>query len=152
MISPASSPVKQTTFQVLPRFIRLRDAYFYLGMDRNRFNAEVRPYVTEVRIGTQGIAFDRLELDAWADQYKSRNGRPGLSKGDRIWDAKERQGSSGDKGAGTSTSASAGGAFVRFAAHAFPNLSTCTNFSLLNVFSPSHRYATSLPPPGAATL
>ncbi len=65
MTSPASSPAKQTTYQVLPRFIRLRDAYFYLGMDRNRFNSEVRPYVTEVRIGTQGIAFDRLELDAW---------------------------------------------------------------------------------------
>ncbi len=59
-------------------------------MDRNRFNLEVRPYVTEVRIGTQGIAFDRLELDAWADQYKSRNGRPGRVQGERLWDATER--------------------------------------------------------------
>ena len=39
----------------LPRLLRLRDAPFYLGMDRNRFNAEVRPQVTEIRIGEQGI-------------------------------------------------------------------------------------------------
>ena len=60
-----------------PRFIRLRDAAYYLGMDRNRFSKEVRPYVTEIRIGVQGIAFDRNDLDAWADQYKLENGRLG---------------------------------------------------------------------------
>ena len=113
MISPNTSQVARYENRFPPRFIRFRDASFYLGMDRNRFNAEVRPYVTELRIGTQGIAFDRLELDAWADQYKSRNGRLGLPKGDRIWDAKERQGSCGDRGAGISTSASAGGAFAK---------------------------------------
>ena len=57
----------------LPRFIRLRDAPFYLGMDRNRFNRDVRPYVDEVSIGKQGVAFDRLDLDAWADDYKQHN-------------------------------------------------------------------------------
>ena len=70
--------------------MRLRDAPDYLGMDRNRFNSDVRPCVTEIRIGTQGIAFDRLELDLWADQYKSRNGRPGRLQGERLWDATER--------------------------------------------------------------
>jgi len=29
----------------------------------------------------QRIGFDRLELDAWVEDYKSRNGRPGRSKG-----------------------------------------------------------------------
>ena len=67
---------------VLPRLIRLKDAPSYLGMDRNRFNASVRPYLTEIPIGEQGIAFDRLDLDAWADDYKSRNGRPGRMRGD----------------------------------------------------------------------
>jgi hypothetical protein len=43
-------------------------------MDRNRFNAEVRPYLTEVPIGKQGIGFDRLELDAWLDDYVFRRG------------------------------------------------------------------------------
>ena len=62
---------------VTPRLIRLRDAPFYLGMDRNRFNAEVRPSLTEIPIGTQGVAFDRVELDDWVENHKSRNGRPG---------------------------------------------------------------------------
>ena len=48
--------------QVTPRVIRHRDAPAYLGMDRNRFDAEVRPGVTEVAMGQRGIAFDRLEL------------------------------------------------------------------------------------------
>ncbi len=42
----------------LPRFIRLRDAPSYLGMDRNRFNRDVRPLLSAIPIGTQGIAFD----------------------------------------------------------------------------------------------
>lgn len=78
---------------ILPRILRLRDAPFYIGMDRNRFNAEVRPFLTEFSIGKQGIAFDRLELDAWVEQYISRNGRPAQRTGDKLWDAKEHQGS-----------------------------------------------------------
>ena len=34
----------------LPRIIRLRDAPAYLGMDKNRFNAEVRPHLHEKRM------------------------------------------------------------------------------------------------------
>lgn len=75
------------------RYIRLKDAPSYLGMDKNRFNKLVRPELIEIPIGIQGIAFDRLDLDAWADHYKQRNGRP-VSKDDRrdIWDEKEHQG------------------------------------------------------------
>lgn len=58
-----------------PRLIRLRDAPSYLGMDRNRFGKAVRPHITEIPIGTQGIAFDRLELDSWIDDYIECNGR-----------------------------------------------------------------------------
>jgi len=61
--------------RIAPRLVRFRDAPHYLGMDRNRFNREVRPYITRIPIGWQGIAFDRLELDAWVEEYKSRNGR-----------------------------------------------------------------------------
>ncbi len=79
---------------ILPRLIRLRDAPRYLGMDPNRFNAEVRPYLVEIPIGKQGIGFDRLDLDAWFEEYKSRNGRPGKAlKGGKPWDVKHRQGS-----------------------------------------------------------
>jgi len=96
---------------IAPRLIRFRDAPHYLGMDRNRFNAEVRPYVTVVPVGKQGIGFDRLELDAWFEDYKSRNGRP-ARKGDNTWDASEYQASSCEQASGTSTSASAGGEFA----------------------------------------
>ncbi len=77
--------------QIQPRLIRLRDAPIYLGMDRNRFNREVRPTLTELRIGRQGVAFDRLEMDAWVEQYKRCNGRPASARGDQIWDADNRQ-------------------------------------------------------------
>ena len=74
-----------------PRLIRLRDAPRYLGMDRNRFNAEVRPYLINIKIGQQGIAFDRLDLDKWTDSYKQHKGLPAKRK--MIWDANDCQGS-----------------------------------------------------------
>ena len=90
--------------EILPRLIRLRDASRYLGMDPNRFNAEVRPQLIEIPIGKQGIAFDRLDLDDWADEYKSRNGRPGKQKGEnKPWDVRKYQASSTARGSGTST-------------------------------------------------
>ena len=95
-----------------PRVLRFRDAPIYLGMDRNRFNAEVRPHLTEVPIGTQGIGFDRLELDAWFEDYKSRNGRP-ARKGDKRWDANDYPALSCEPGSGISTSASSGGEFAK---------------------------------------
>jgi len=97
---------------IRPRVVRFRDAPHYLGMDRNRFNAEVRPYLTEVPIGIQGIGFDRLELDAWFEDYKSRNGRP-ARKGVGIWDANKYPVSSCGAGSGISTSASSGGEFAK---------------------------------------
>ena len=74
-----------TTVVLLPRLVRLRDAPAYLGMDRNRFNREVRPHLTNIPIGQQGIAFDRLELDAWVEDYVSRNGRPAARRR-KPWD------------------------------------------------------------------
>ena len=97
-----------TSAAILPRFIRRVDAPGYLGMDRNRFDAEVRPYLVEIPIGVQGIAFDRVDLDAWADDYKSRNGRRPKAQ-DHEDDTKcqtknegECLGSAGATGSGTS--------------------------------------------------
>lgn len=98
--------------QPAPRIIRFRDAPHYVGMNRNRFNIEVRPYLTEVPIGAQGIGFDRLELDAWVEQYINCNGRP-ARKGDQTWDAKQCRASLNEMGFGTSTNSSAGGAFAK---------------------------------------
>lgn len=90
-----------------PRFIRCRDAPAYLGMDRDRFNGEVRPNLTEIPIGVQGVAFDRLDLDAWADDYKQRNGRPGAQKGAEKWDERRLRAYTRGKGSTTSTRTSA---------------------------------------------
>lgn len=49
----------------VPRLVRLRDAPEYLGMDRKRFNLAVRPELTDIPIGAQGIACNRLYFDAW---------------------------------------------------------------------------------------
>ena len=75
----------RTNVFLLPRLVRLRDAPHYLGMDRNRFNCEVRPHLTNIPIGRQGIAFDRLELDAWVEDYVLRNGRPAARRR-KPWD------------------------------------------------------------------
>jgi hypothetical protein len=89
--------------QILPRLIRLRDAAHYLGMDPNRFNAEVRPYLVEIPIGKQGVAFDRVDLDAWVDEYKESNGRPGKAIGGKpTWGKRFHQGSSKEAKSGTS--------------------------------------------------
>jgi hypothetical protein len=99
------TPELGRTLVLQPRVVRFKDAFGYLGMDRDRFKFEVRPYVTEIPIGTQGIAFDRLDLDAWFDQYRLRNGRPGSKpKGEATWDAKERRASSSVAVSGTLTS------------------------------------------------
>ena len=55
-----------------PRLIRFKDAPRYLGMDRHCFNREVRPYVVEIRIGKQGIAFDKDDLDDWVIEMKKQ--------------------------------------------------------------------------------
>ena len=98
---------RASTF-LLPRLVRLRDAPAYLGMDRNRFNNEVRPDLTSIPIGQQGIAFDRLELDAWVEDYISRNGRrpkaPKLED-DTCQNVTECRGSAKKAGSGTLKSA-----------------------------------------------
>ena len=95
---------------LLPRLIRFRDAPNYLGMDRNRFNAEVRPFLTNIPIGQQGLAFDRLELDAWVEDYISRNGRrpkaPKLED-DTCQNVTECRGSAKKAGSGKLKSAAA---------------------------------------------
>ncbi|HFL2714605.1 TPA: hypothetical protein ACGWTM_003419 [Legionella pneumophila] len=82
-----------SSIALLPRLIRLKDVPTYIGMDRNRFNTLVRPYLIEIPIGKQGIAFDRLDLDAWVDQYKQCSGRPGgkEQRSTKPWDVNKQQ-------------------------------------------------------------
>ncbi|SDU57919.1 hypothetical protein [Pseudomonas mandelii] len=102
---------------IIPRFIRAGEAYGYLGMCRDEFNKTVRPNVREFPIGKQGIGFDRLELDQWADAYvesmaiekavnqdnnQPRSGRQGVNK----WREKQSPASMRGTGFGTSTKSS----------------------------------------------
>lgn len=113
-----------TNVILVHRFIRLRDAPAYLGMDRNRFNEEVRPSLIEIPIGDQGVAFDRLDLDAWADDYKSCNGRPAAQReGDNLWlrshsSKRGRRASSREVVSGMSTNRSEADAFAKALAQA----------------------------------
>jgi hypothetical protein len=100
------------------RLIRLRDAPGYLGMDKNRFNAEVRPYLTEIPIGKQGRAFDKLDLDEWAGQYKTRNGRPGKKGEEKPWRERKYPVSSTGRARGTSTKLSVEEEFAKALASA----------------------------------
>ena len=76
--------------ELLSRLIRARDAHGYHGMCRAVFNQVLRPYLTEILIGTQSLAFDRLEMDAALEQCNSR-------------DARQRPVSSGEEARGIST-------------------------------------------------
>ncbi|WP_256591144.1 MULTISPECIES: hypothetical protein [unclassified Pseudomonas] len=94
---------------VPPRFIRAMDAPGYLGMCRDVFNKTVRPNVREFPIGKQGVGFDRIELDQWADAYieamaiekaanqdnnRPRSERQGKKQGELPWPKKQSQASS----------------------------------------------------------
>jgi hypothetical protein len=98
-----------------PRFIRFRDAPRFFGMDKNRFNREVRPRLTEIRIGRQGRAFDRLEMEAAAEDYKSRNGIPvaHLDRRKPAWEIRKRPALPSGVGSGMSTSCSEERDFAR---------------------------------------
>src|ERR1700722_4606018 len=60
----------------VPVIIRFKNAPSYCGMNRQRFNREVRPLLTLIPIGKSGIGFYRQELDAWAEHLKNTQGIP----------------------------------------------------------------------------
>ena len=119
--------IKGKKMQILPRLIRKRDAPAYLGMDEREFNKSVEPRVVAVPIGSQGVAFDRLDLDEWVKDYKASCGylkidgqKIPMQTGDRksepvdkqakesTWQQKGLQGSCSGRVRGTSISKSRG--------------------------------------------
>ena len=50
------------------KVIRLADAPGYLGMNKNKFNKDVRPQLVELEYGDRSIGFNRRDLDQWVDQ------------------------------------------------------------------------------------
>jgi predicted DNA-binding transcriptional regulator AlpA len=79
------------TTQITPRIVRYRDAPGYLGMDRTKFDTEVRPAITEIPIGQRGIGFDRIELDVWIEAYITLRGRPGRNMGKGVTSCEPEQ-------------------------------------------------------------
>ena len=63
-----------------PRIIRAGQAPTYCGMGRELFAEQIRPFVSVIEMGKQGIGFDRLELDEALDEYISRRGRAPAQK------------------------------------------------------------------------
>ncbi|WP_448647142.1 hypothetical protein [Pseudomonas mohnii] len=113
---------------ISPRFIRFMDAPGYLGMCRDEFNKTVRPNVREFPIGKQGVAFDRIELDEWADAYvesksiektanqdnnRPRSERQGEAKGAKPWREKRSPVSTKKAESGKSTKFSEASAFEK---------------------------------------
>src|SRR5271157_325478 len=103
---------------IQPRIIRLKDAPAYLGMDKNKFNELVRPFVSEIRYGSMSVGFDRLELDAWIEDYIRCNGRPGRKGGNNPWRERSYQGFRKGVPSGTSTKSSEDAEYARALAKA----------------------------------
>ncbi|WDH25061.1 hypothetical protein [Pseudomonas chlororaphis] len=85
-----ATAAKATSIQ--PRFIRFGDAPGYLGMCKDEFNKTVRPNVREFPIGKQGVGFDRIELDEWADAYIESKSIEKAANQDNNRPRSERQG------------------------------------------------------------
>lgn len=117
-----ATAAKPTSIQ--PRFIRFGDAPGYLGMCRDEFNKTVRPHVREFPIGKQGVAFDRHELDEWADAYitaraiekaaNQDNNRPRSERqGEKLWREKRLPVSTKKVGSGKSIRSSGASEFEK---------------------------------------
>jgi hypothetical protein len=59
--------------QTQPRIIRVGKAHEYMGMCKDVFAQQIRPHLTEIRVGIRGRGFDRLELDRVADEWMEKN-------------------------------------------------------------------------------
>lgn len=61
---------------VIPGIVRLRDAPYYLGMNKTYFRDQVQPYLTRIPIDKKGIGFNRMELDRWIAYAQATLGQP----------------------------------------------------------------------------
>ena len=121
LAQPGTRPRRQP---IAARFIRAMDAPTYLGMCRDVFNRTVRPHVREFPIGARGVAFDREELDAWADAYvqqaaiaknpaQANNQGAASAKEKSQWREKPSRASRRGTGSGTSTRGSTENEFTK---------------------------------------
>ena len=97
------------------RIFRAGEAPGYLGVNRNLFDSDFRPHLTEWQISPQAIGFDRYEMDELIDKILAAKGRPArpYEPGESSWAEKLRRASSIDRAYGTSTNGSKGSEFAR---------------------------------------
>ena len=81
-----------TIVNMQPKWVRLRDIPAYTGMDQKLFNRIVRPHLVEIRLSSKCVAFDKVDLDHWMDEYKVGNGLPPDQKGGKkSWEGRKRR-------------------------------------------------------------
>ncbi len=61
---------------LIPGIVRMRDAPYYLGMNKTFFREKVQPYLTRIPIDKKGIGFARMELDQWIAYTQATVGQP----------------------------------------------------------------------------
>ena len=61
---------------LIPGIVRMRDAPYYLGMNKTFFRDAVQPYLTRIPIDKKGIGFSREELDRWIAYAQATMGQP----------------------------------------------------------------------------
>ena len=69
--------------------MRQKDVPKFFGVSRETFNKRMRPYLTEIPLGSSpqsGIVYDIGDLNALADIIKERKGRPAKKGGNIKWD------------------------------------------------------------------
>lgn len=96
-----------------PRVIRLKDAPFYLGVKKDYFNQNIRPYLPVIDFGSRTVAFDRLDLDDYVEHHKRRVDGSVLNPGERVWDKRKYQASSSEKESGILTRKSSENVFAK---------------------------------------
>ena len=100
----------EKTSSMSPRWLYPADAHAYLAMSKNLFEKLVRPYVAEIPLGNQRLAYDKHDLDRFADYHKRRYGRPPKNKESMIWeDDQQGQASPFEAVSGTSINRSRSG-------------------------------------------
>jgi hypothetical protein len=91
-----------------PIILRRKLAAEYCGMGVDLFDRIVRPKVHEIKIGrkSRGVAFYRLDLDHWAEEYAGAEGRPSNQEEDDQWVRNEEVASQNGATSGGSTNGS----------------------------------------------
>ena len=72
-IEPTMRPIQ---IQIVPYLLRPPVAHAYCGMSRAVFNREIRPFIREISLGRQSLAYVRADIDRALETFISRSAGP----------------------------------------------------------------------------